>query len=62
MLFSNGSSLYIQMKSTVSPDQNYAKYSRQIKEEFHCVGKVVSLNWSVCFVLFSAAWEIVSIK
>ena len=49
-LLDNGSSLYMLMKSFISPDLSDAKRSWQIKQEADCVGNVVSLNEPVCFV------------
>ena len=48
LFLNNGSS--IQIKSTVSHDQYDANCSWWIKQET-CVGKVISLNWPVCFGL-----------
>ena len=62
VLFNNNSSLYIQMKSTVSPDHYHAKCSWWTKQKARCGLKVVSLNWSICFGLLSAICEAVSIK
>ena len=48
------------MKFTVSPDLYNAMDSSCIKQEAYCVGKVISLNWSIYFGLLSATCKVVS--
>ena len=43
--------------ATFSPDHYGAKCSWWIKQKTYCVGKVVILNWLVCFGVLSATYE-----
>ena len=47
VLLNNGSSLFIQIKSTVSPGQYDAKCSWWIKQKACRIAELVSMNWSI---------------
>lgn len=53
VLLDSGPSIYIQLKSTVSPSQFDLNTSWWIKQEAYCIRKMISLNW-LHFYLFSA--------